>query len=221
MCNQRKIGFLREGNLIAAIFLACFISTAFACGNKIDKTSGDSVTAADTCEGPDVNIECNFVDFPKNAGNIMKIARDDEPGIRIIIKGILLDKKTGLPLAGAKIYAYHTDSTGLYTKDGTETGPRKWQGRLHGWCITDSEGKYEIHTIRPGKYPENRFPAHIHCAVKLPYGLTTYLNDFVFHDDVHVNEQYLKGLSLPGDNGVIELEKMNDNVFYGSRTTQL
>jgi protocatechuate 3,4-dioxygenase beta subunit len=221
MRDKRKIGFLGKGNLTAAIFLACLISTAFACGNETNKISGGSAASTDTCEGPDVNIECNFVDFPKNAGSIMKIAGEREPGFRIVIKCVLLDKKTGLPLAGAKIYAYQTDSTGHYTKDGTETGPRKWQGRLHSWCITDSEGKYEIHTIRPGKYPENKFPAHIHCAVKLPDGLTTYLNDFVFQDDVHVNEQYLNGLSLPGDNGVIELEKKDDNVFYGSRTTLL
>ncbi len=220
MCDQRKISKDSTCVFIAVLFAMFFCSSSFACGNKELKTSGGSTAAPDTCEGPDANIECNFSDFPADPGSIMKIAADSEPGTRILITGIITDKNTGKPIPGVKIYAYQTDNNGYYSKNGTETGSRKWHGRLHGWCVTDNEGRYEIHTIRPGRYPEGRFPAHIHWAVKLPGGMTTYLNDFVFSDDEYADEKYLSRLDLPGDNGVIEL-RQEGNILTASRITPL
>lgn len=219
MRKKRTIGKFILPALLAALFTCFICAVLIACKSK-GKQQEPGLSAGDTCDGPDVNIECNFVDFPSSAASIMKIAPDSEPGRKIVIKGTLLKKNNGGPLANAMIYAYQTDSTGHYSKDGTETGPRKWQGRLYGRCITDSDGKYEIHTIRPGRYPEGSFPAHIHWMVKLPDGTATYLNDFVFSDDEMVNSRYLNSLTLPGDNGVIEL-KVENGFYVAYRVTEL
>lgn len=216
---QRKIDSSIPRAAVQAAFILIFSLSAHACGSE-KKLQTPEASLRDTCDGPDVNIECNFTDFPKDAESVMKIAGDNEPGIRLVIKGRLVSAGDGSPLAGVMMYAYQTDSTGHYTKTGEETGPRKWQGRLHGWCITDSDGRYEIHTVRPGGYPGEKFPAHIHCAVKIPGKMTGYINDFVFSDDEYVDEKYLSGLGYPGDNGVLSLRK-EGNILIGERLTEL
>lgn len=201
------------------IFVTGVLSGIYACEKKVEEVKTMS-SNADTCEGPDVSPECCFIDFPSDAGNIMTIADDSEPGERIIIKGVLIEEDTKRPIAGAKIYAYHTDKNGYYPKNGDETGPRKWQGRLYGYCITDSEGRYEIHTIKPGSYPEGGAPAHIHWYIKIKNEPAFYLNDFVFSGDKLVTEDYLSRLRSPGDKGLIEL-KQEGEILVGYRTTPL
>jgi protocatechuate 3,4-dioxygenase beta subunit len=184
------------------------------------KTAGNE-NIKDTCDSPDADIECCFINMPGNVSNIMTIAGEDEAGTRILIKGKVLKGDGETPYPGILIYAYQTDANGIYSKKGDETGSQKWHGYLHGWCRTDAGGNYEIHTIRPGKYPSNDFPAHIHAAFKEPDGKTYYINDYVFADDEHVNNQYLRNLTYPGDNGVITLIKNKEGIFEGERITIL
>ncbi len=209
---------LMEKRLVLAVLTAATVSFCF-CG-KPKMQAEQKSSERDTCEGPDVSIECNFVDFPDSATSTMTIADENEPGTRIILKGRLVYNESGLPVTGAKLYAYQTDNTGHYTKEGNETGPRKFQGRLFGRCVTDQDGYYEIRTIRPGKYPSGDFPAHIHVALKIKGGVTTYLNDYVFSDDESVDEKYLLSLIYPGDNGVIELKPV-EGILTGFRLTKL
>ncbi len=49
---------------------------------------------------------------------------------------------------------------GLYHAAG-KTG---W--RLHGWALTDAEGRFEFTTIRPAPYPGRTIPAHVHLSVE-------------------------------------------------------
>ncbi|NOT33546.1 MAG: hypothetical protein HOP12_05165 [Candidatus Eisenbacteria bacterium] len=56
---------------------------------------------------------------------------------------------------------YHTDVRGYYG----ETSQAAPIARLHGWVRTDSLGRYEVRTIRPGAYPTGGIPAHIHFVV--------------------------------------------------------
>ena len=64
------------------------------------------------------------------------------------------------PAEGAIVFAYHTDSKGLYN----ENGKPGW--RLRGWAITDKTGAFEFSTIRPASYPSGTVPAHIHLTVE-------------------------------------------------------
>jgi len=194
------------------------------CGNKFDEpqneTNSDKIVK-DTCDGPDAYIGCNFINAPSDPGNEMRIAKESEPGQKIRIEGRIFKSDSITPYPGILIYAYHTDAGGLYSKSGNETGSQKWHGRLHGWCMTDKEGKYYINTIRPGKYPGGNFASHIHWAWKEPNGRMQYLNDFVFSDDKDVNEDYLSNLHYKGDSGVITLTDSDSGYKNGVRVTVL
>jgi len=184
-----------------------------------DKTNkSESVSKSDTCDSPDSDIECSFVGMPDNPGSLLKIAGENEPGKRMLIKCRILQADSITPVPLVYIYAYHTDNNGYYTKQGNERGAQKWHGKLHGWAMTDSEGNFEINTIRPARYPDNIFPAHIHAVLKIPdWNRTFYINDFVFKDDSLVNERYVNSLNMPGGTGIIDLIQREDDIFYGER----
>ncbi|MDQ3022374.1 MAG: intradiol ring-cleavage dioxygenase [Bacteroidota bacterium] len=208
------------------IFCIVLFISLVACNKKsaesfdLTDSKEKKLTGKDTCDNPDADINCCFVNIPENISNVMNIADSLEKGKRIIIKGQIIREDGTTPYTDVIIYVYHTDDNGYYSKRGDETGFQKWHGYLHGWCKTDSEGRYEIHSIRPGRYPSNNAPAHIHWAIKDQNGKITYLNDFVFSDDSMVTEGYLSYLRLPGDNGIITLQE-NGGVMEGSRLTVL
>jgi protocatechuate 3,4-dioxygenase beta subunit len=149
----------------------------------------------------------------------MSIAKQDEPGERLVISGTIFKADGRTPYPNVILYAYHTDNKGYYSKTGKETGILKWHGRLHGWCKTDQNGYYEIRTIRPARYPNNSIPAHIHMTVKEPMDKGTYhISDCVFKDDSLVNEQYLQSIrSMIGASGVVTLKKSTEGIWVGRR----
>lgn len=178
----------------------------------------DASIKADICEDPDASIYCCFLNMPSSFTSVMNIAGDDEPGERMIIKGKVFKKDGTTPYENVLIYAYHTDDKGYYSKKGKETGVQKFHGHLHGWCKTDTGGNYEIHSIRPSRYPGNSAPAHIHSAVKLPDADEPfYINDFVFKDDSLVNDLYLSRTNEKGGSGVVDLKKNEEGIWTGER----
>ena len=209
----------------AATNISAFLLTfvlLISCGKSaIDRTdTGSKISASekDTCEGPDTDINCCFVGMPSELSNIMKIAGENEEGNRMIITGKVLKKDGVTPLAGVLMYAYHTDNKGYYSKKGNETGVQKWHGHLYGWCKTDENGRYEIHSIRPARYPQNLFPAHIHSALKVEKDSQPFfINDFVFKDDSLVDEKYISSQNEEGGSGVVDLVKSADGILRGER----
>lgn len=178
-------------------------------------------TKADPCSHPNASIECNFLGMPSELHSKVVIA---EPS-NLIIRGKIVDANTEAPLQDVSMYVYHTDEKGLYTKKGTETGIQRSHGYLHGWCKTDENGHYEIHTIRPAPYPNQTIPAHIHPVFKLPNGHSFYGNNFVFADDPLINKLYVTSLNNPGnpkslDNGILNLQEKN-GIYYGERDIYL
>jgi len=206
------------------VLLFTIIFCLFSCGNSGSRKNSASEKLSDdkdTCDNPDAPLSCLFVNLPEDLSNKMEIADNADEGVRIIIKGQIFKDDGVTPYNELIIYAYHTDNKGYYTKKGDETGVQKQHGHLFGYCLTDPEGKYEIYTIRPGRYPDNKFPAHIHWAVKEPDGKMFYLNDFVFSDDSMVNNEYLSHLNYKGDDGVILLKENSSGIPEGNRITIL
>ncbi len=173
---------------------------------------------SDTCDNPDADINCCFINMPPNISNVIKAADDSEKGERLFIKGVVYKSDGKTPCPDVLIYVYHTDNNGYYSKRGDETGFQKWHVHLHGWGKTNKDGKYEIHSIRPAPYPDNSMPAHIHSAIKEPDNLQPYyINDFVFSDDPLVTEKYISSQSNPGGSGVVDLMKDNNGTWIGKR----
>lgn len=170
----------------------------------------------DTCDNPDADINCSFLNMPGDVSNILTIAEAKEPGERLVISGTIYKADGKTPYSDVILYAYHTDHKGIYPKKGDETGIQKWHGRLHGWLKTDETGYYEIRSIRPARYPGNTIMAHIHAAIKTGDGSAFHINDFVFKDDLLVNEEYLSRLTNVGGTGVVDIKK-EGNIWKGKR----
>jgi protocatechuate 3,4-dioxygenase beta subunit len=98
---------------------------------------------------------------PATIGSAARITPESEPGAPLVIHGRLLDSDGKSPVAGAIVFAYHTDREGLYNRRGAP--PHSW--RLRGWVRTGADGRFEFRTIRPGAYPSRNTPAHVHFTV--------------------------------------------------------
>jgi len=194
------------------------ILTVSSCMEAQQNRSGVKTLTNDDCDdSPDVNIECYFINMPETLESIMIRPTAGETADELIITGTIFMADGKTPYQNVILYAYHTDSKGYYSKSGNETGVQKWHGNLHGWCITDSAGRYTIKTIRPAPYPNNSIPAHIHSAVKLPDNSMLHINDFVFSDDPLINEEYKSSFEREiGGTGIMKLTK-KDKIWYGYR----
>jgi len=132
---------------------------------------------------PCENCEAVFDGMPAQLESKARIAPRDEPGEPMRVTGHVFDSQ-GKPKANVIVYAYHTDSSGIYPRPAKSLSP--WAdraGRLRGWAITDRDGVYSFDTIRPAHYPERSIPAHIHMHVIEPGCATYYIDEILFTDD--------------------------------------
>jgi protocatechuate 3,4-dioxygenase beta subunit len=108
-----------------------------------------------------------------------RIAPEDEPGTALAVHGRVLAADGRTPLAGAVVFAYHTDRTGIYRAPGEPA--HTW--RLKGWAMTDPDGRFEFRTIRPGPYPGGTDAAHIHLTLFTEDGTGYHAGGLLFDDD--------------------------------------
>ena len=120
------------------------------------------------------------------------IAAPNEPGVRIIVLGMVTNK-SGKPLPNILIYFYHTSDKGWYSD--TAVHILKYEGdhrhaRLFGYVKTDKQGKFKIYTIRPNGYPRSDLAAHIHIQMWKEDGtpLLGIAGELQFADDVRMTE---------------------------------
>ena len=122
------------------------------------------------CKATSSDVQGPF--FEAGAPQRAKIAEDNEPGQRLMLKGVVEDSDC-IPIAGALLDVWQADKDGVYHGAAQEY-------RLRGQIITDAQGAYTIDTIKPGSYtlaPNSWRPAHIHFTVSKPgyASLTTQL----------------------------------------------
>jgi catechol 1,2-dioxygenase len=74
---------------------------------------------------------------------------DDDDGDRVVIRGSVTDG-TGAPIAGATLDCWQNATAGFYAvqQPGVQTAEN-----LRGIYTTDSDGTYELRTVRPVPYP--------------------------------------------------------------------
>jgi protocatechuate 3,4-dioxygenase beta subunit len=114
----------------------------------------------------------------------LAITTKNEPGKKIKVKVTVKDTK-GSPVANALVYLYQTDARGWYAADAPHVlayeGDTR-HARLFGYVKTDSNGQFELHTIKPSGYPQSDLPAHIHVHVMTDKYATS-VTEFLFDDD--------------------------------------
>jgi protocatechuate 3,4-dioxygenase beta subunit len=123
-------------------------------------------------------LEAAQKDRPTTLSPKARIAPASEPGDPLVVHGRAVTEDGTSPVAGAVVFAYHTDREGLYNRSGTA---HSW--RLRGWVQTASDGTFEFATIRPGAYPQNKIPQHIHLQIFLPDGRRYWADELRFADD--------------------------------------
>lgn len=109
---------------------------------------------------------------------------EDEPGERLLIEGAICGAD-GKPVEGALIYAYQTDRSGVYSRmhgNNTASMGDSLNPRIFTYVRTKSDGRYGLMTIRPGGYPGQGPPAHIHYEIEAP-GFKKLVTEVMFSDD--------------------------------------
>jgi hypothetical protein len=153
------------------------------------------------CEG----CEAVFVGMPETVASTSRIAPPGEPGEPMRIEGTVVDR-SGTPVDGVIVYAYHTDARGIYPRtDGLRGTPAYRHGRLRGWARSDENGRYAFETIRPASYPDAETPAHVHMHVIEPDRCTYYLDSIRFTDDPRLDPRDADAADQPrGGSGLVE-----------------
>lgn len=153
---------------------------------------------------------------PENPPSRIVITADDEPGEPLILWGTIVAADGVTPVAGARLYVYHTDAAGIYS----EVGWRR--PRLRGWLRTGSDGRYELRTIRPGHYPSSRVPAHVHATVSAPGYAERWIDSNWFEGDPYLTEAERKRARGRGRfSPLVALSRDSNGVWRGQRDIRL
>ena len=137
----------------------------------------------------------------------------NEPGDRLVFGGRVLDYR-GQPLSKAAVVAYNTDVGGLYNPPDSATRVP----RIRGVAITDDAGRFRFKTIRPGAYPGQDIPAHIHMTVVAPAHRVRYL-DYWFEGDPLITSDLRR--RLDAGTVVVELARTPDGAWTFERDIRL
>lgn len=161
---------------------------------------------------------CGAIDFPADVQWQTRLADLSEKGDPLVISGtvFLPDGKT--PAPGVLIYAYHTDTEGLYGRAGDESG----HGRFRGWMLTDERGGYRFRTIKPAPYPSRKTPAHIHYTLTGKTFREDWIDTLFFAgDDLITDEIRRQQTGKGGFDSFVKLEKNSDGILSGTRDIRL
>ncbi len=176
--------------------------------------------------GTPPTCDCCVFDERSPASWHTRLAPDTASGVPLRITGTVYESDGQTPARNVLMYFYQTNARGYYAKLGTEprTTHAWWHGYCRGWLRTDEQGRYQLTTIKPGAYPGETIPAHIHFYVKAPSQRTCYyLSDFVFAGDPFLTESYWYKLEQSDGflrYGGVRLTALNDTLV-GQRDIHL
>jgi protocatechuate 3,4-dioxygenase beta subunit len=127
-------------------------------------------------------VQSAFSEFSAATASTGRIAPPSEPGVPLVVRGVLFRADGRTPLPGALVFAYHTDRHGLYNPN---QSVHTW--RLRGAVRTGADGTFEFATIRPASYPQTRIPQHIHVELHTDDG-NYHAGEWRFADDPMVEQ---------------------------------
>lgn len=129
--------------------------------------------------------------------SVIRLCPDDEPGEPMIVTGRVVDEQL-MPVENALIYVFHTNHKGSYSSTGgNATMGDSLNPRLFGYLRTGKDGRYEYRTIRPGPYPGDGPPAHVHYEVRAD-GFEDLVTELMFRDDRRLTGRAMRGFIEAG-----------------------
>ncbi|QQS35831.1 MAG: hypothetical protein IPM56_16555 [Ignavibacteriales bacterium] len=112
----------------------------------------------------------------------IKIRSENEPGEKLVVTGKVFESDGKTPVEDVEILVYHTDANGYYGEG---------DDRLDGIMFTNSEGRYEYHTIKPAPYPGGTNPAHVHYRLR-GKNIPEQWFELQFADDPHLKKEQIE-----------------------------
>lgn len=167
--------------------------------------------------GPCEGCEAIFEYGDKELVPIDTLPDFNNAGPKMKLTGTIYQPDGKTPANNVILQIYHTDQNGIYPTKGDENGWGKRQGYSRGWIKTDTVGKYNFFTLKPGTYPTRNAPAHIHPVIFEPNGKYYWIEEYLFEDDPLLsNEDRSNTLPRGGSSGVLSLIK-EDGLLVGER----
>lgn len=169
------------------------------------------------CEGCEAALERDAAGLTWSA----RMAGEDEPGERLLVRGRVLQADGRTPAAGVVLYVHHTNAAGLYAGGTSESVWSQRHGRLRAWVRTGADGRWELHTVKPAPYPGREFPAHIHFIVAEEGRTPYWIDDIVFAGEHGVDDAYRAKMEDRGGSGIVTLGRTPDGTLLAERTILL
>lgn len=140
-----------------------------------------------------------------------------EPGDRLVVHGTVFAPDGAHSVPGVDVYAYNTDIRGFYAPDGTVYPPR-----ISGYMKTDAAGRFELHTIVPGRYPHMRVPAHVHWTLQGAGYPVQWRDEIRFAGDSYLTAEMIRDSESRGKFATIQpLVRAADGVYHCSVNLRL
>jgi hypothetical protein len=154
----------------------------------------------------------------------LQIVAEGESGKGLVVSGQVLDAK-GRPAASAIVYAFQADAEGRYTREAAMDEPH---ARIFGYIRADEQGRFEIHTIHPGLYPERedvdgpaRFiPEHLHFEITLWDG-SIHKFQLVFANSARMQHGYWRQWAHDNGNPMAAIQEVDGGSEICRFTVQL
>jgi protocatechuate 3,4-dioxygenase beta subunit len=204
-------------NRLYHIGLAAILSSSLTCCNGQTEERTNITDQLQPVGGGSENSEFVYYGISRTFSSIDTSAGWKLKGQRILLTGIVYQIDGRTPAPDVLLYYYQTNPDGKYLHMADEIrsmSPNalgQTHGYIRGWVKTDQEGKYYIYTVRPGIYPTNDEPAHVHITVKEPNAITEYyIDDFVFDDDPILTSARRIKMENRSGSGVLRLAQKGD-----------
>ena len=169
------------------------------------------------CEGCEAAWERDAA----NLTSSISLAPPGEPGEPLLIRGTVFQADGRTPASGVVLYLHHTNAAGLYANGSDEREWSRRHGRLRGWLKTGADGRYQVRTVKPGRYPDRSDPAHVHLTVLEPGRDPYWIDDIVFAGEGGVDAAYRKQREDRGGSGIVQLRPGADGVLIAERDIRL
>jgi len=170
-----------------------------------------------SCAAVPVSLACSGHQAEAQSQHLsaIEIAAPPEPGTRIHLSGTIFDLN-GKPVPDVKMFLYHTDATGYYSRPVND--PR--HARLHGTLWSNASGQYSFSTIKPAHYGDINSPPPMHIHVHLqPAGFPDHwVDSFYFEGDPRLRPEDLdRNRELGRFSNIISLRSSDNGVLKGLR----